>query len=316
MFKLRNLIIAFLLIVCQISFAQPIVQPCYLLPTDQVNVRKIYTTDLDDLRERLSEVRSFFASEMKRLGYGEKTFEFESNIKIYGGGYTLAEYETIRDVRTDLMYWGIRPPTPDDILLVFLVGAKSIQHGAASGVFSELCQEGTDVCKEKLVVVPLEGSSEYLNLVIAHELGHAFGFLDHRKEEYALMSQGPLRVWDGRDMLQDVSIHPGTAAVINKSPVLTLIGDPPTNNEKRVQTDTLDADVNGDGYVDLSDVRIVRSAIQNSTSYDTDVNNDGKTDEIDVLLVKAKAHAAIAAAAPALIRRKKITTWGALKKER
>ena len=82
-----------------------------------------------------------------------------------------------------------------------------------------------------------------------------------------------------------------------------------------VVASTINADVNNDGYVDLSDVLIVRSAIQNSVSYDTDVNGDGKTDEVDVLIVKAKAHAAIAAAAPSLIRRKKITTWGALKRK-
>lgn len=72
-------------------------------------------------------------------------------------------------------------------------------------------------------------------------------------------------------------------------------------------------DVNNDGYVDLSDVLIVRSAIKNRKSYNTDINGDGITNEIDVLLVKQKAMEAIVAAAPSLIRRKKITTWGALK---
>ncbi len=76
----------------------------------------------------------------------------------------------------------------------------------------------------------------------------------------------------------------------------------------------IDADIDNNGYVDLSDVLIVRSAIQNSTRYDTDVNNDGVTNELDVLLVKAKALEAIAAAAPSLSRKKKITTWGELKK--
>ena len=82
-----------------------------------------------------------------------------------------------------------------------------------------------------------------------------------------------------------------------------------------VVTVSIDADVNNDGYVDLSDVLIVRSAIRNSVSYGTDINNDGTTDEIDVLIVKAKAHAAIAAAAPAAAQRKiKLTTWGELKR--
>ena len=82
------------------------------------------------------------------------------------------------------------------------------------------------------------------------------------------------------------------------------------------ETTDMIADVNKDGYVDLSDVRIVRSAIQNRVSYDTDVNDDGKTDEIDVLIVKQKAMEAIVAAAPSLQRRKKAVIWGALKQRR
>ena len=82
-------------------------------------------------------------------------------------------------------------------------------------------------------------------------------------------------------------------------------------------TDMIDADIDNNGYVDLSDVLIVRSALRNTTTYDTDVNNDGVTNELDVLLVKAKAFEAIAAAAPSLVKRKrkmKATTWGTLKK--
>ena len=78
----------------------------------------------------------------------------------------------------------------------------------------------------------------------------------------------------------------------------------------------VDADINNDGYVDLSDVLIVRNAIRNSVSYNTDVNNDGVTDEIDVLIVKQKAMEAIVAAAPSVIRKHKITTWAALKKRK
>ena len=90
------------------------------------------------------------------------------------------------------------------------------------------------------------------------------------------------------------------------------------DNDNGGNRDNINADVNADGYVDLSDVLIVRSAIQNSVSYDTDVNNDGVTDEIDVLIVKAKAMEALAAAAPSsgMLRKRKvkITTWGAIKR--
>ena len=74
----------------------------------------------------------------------------------------------------------------------------------------------------------------------------------------------------------------------------------------------IDADVNDDGYVDLSDVMIVRSGMTNKSTYDTDVNNDGVTNILDLLIVKAKAFEAIAAAAPTK-RKVNITTWGSLK---
>ncbi len=172
-----------MLLVASIALAQPIVQPCYLLPNDQFNVRKIYTTDLDELRERLSEVRAFFASEMKRLGYGEKTFEFSTDIPIIQGDRNLEDYKTIDDVRDERIRISLNSYghsiNPDDILLVFLVGATSIQQGQAVGVFAQLCQVGTDICKEPLIVKPLEGKPEYFNAVVAHELGHAFGFKEH-----------------------------------------------------------------------------------------------------------------------------------------
>ena len=76
----------------------------------------------------------------------------------------------------------------------------------------------------------------------------------------------------------------------------------------------INADVNNDGYVDLYDVLIVRSAMNAETSYDTDVNNDGVTDEVDLLIVKALAIEAIAKASPSK-RKVKITTWGAMKSD-
>ena len=94
-----------------------------------------------------------------------------------------------------------------------------------------------------------------------------------------------------------------------------VLGEPRiyhNNSVSTVSQNDIDADINDDGYVDLSDVLIVRSAIQNKNSYNTDINGDGITNEIDVLIVKAKAHEAIVAAAPRKIRLK-LTTWANLK---
>ncbi len=93
-----------------------------------------------------------------------------------------------------------------------------------------------------------------------------------------------------------------------------VLGEPQLFSKEQVPlANFADADINKDGQVDLSDVKIVRIAMQNSTSHHTDVNGDGVTDELDLLIVKGKAHEAIAAAAPSLIRRKRLTTWGELK---
>ena len=88
-------------------------------------------------------------------------------------------------------------------------------------------------------------------------------------------------------------------------------GDKPTLRPETAEF-TIDADVNNDGYVDLSDVLIVRSGMTRASTYDTDVNNDGTTNILDLLIVKAKALEAIAAAAPRK-RKVNITTWGTLK---
>lgn len=95
-----------------------------------------------------------------------------------------------------------------------------------------------------------------------------------------------------------------------------VLGEPKlfvsNNSINEESNNSLDCDVNKDGYVDLYDVMIVRSGINGKTSYDTDINNDGITDEVDLHIVKSIAIEAIAAAAPKK-RKIKLTTWGAIK---
>ena len=94
-----------------------------------------------------------------------------------------------------------------------------------------------------------------------------------------------------------------------------ILGEPKLYSDKRngSLSEGINADVNGDGTVDISDVKIVRSGMSGETSYDTDLNNDGITDDVDLAIVKAAAHAAIVAAAPRK-RKVNITTWGRLKR--
>ena len=81
---------------------------------------------------------------------------------------------------------------------------------------------------------------------------------------------------------------------------------------------TIDTDVNDDGYTDIYDCLIVRSAMSIESKYDTDVNDDGVTNILDLMLVKAAAFEAIAAAAPPKpsVQKIRVTTWGALKRRK
>ena len=316
-----------LLCVSSVS-AQPVVKVAVLRASDQPDV---YLHELNAIRDSIAEVQSFFASEMNRFGYSKKTFEFETNIPVYIGAKKLSEYEA--DV--DVVRWQLGrllADFPDDIILIFLAGASSIE--TAGGIFTHRCDATGNCNYRRLIVVPLEGSSDYRNRITAHELGHAFGFHEHLTSQKKYLMETYAFIIPGEGSLFNFQLHPEVARTLNASKDLSVIEGVNTEkfdkivrrrdepevdvNDNGGNTDNIDADINKDGYVDLSDVLIVRSAIQNSVSYDTDVNNDGVTDEIDVLIVKAKAMEALAAAAPSsgMLRKRKvkITTWGAIKR--
>ena len=304
------------------AFAQLVVKVSVLRPSDQPVV---YQHETDALRESVVQVQSFFASEMKRHGYGAKTFEFETNIPVYIGAKELSEYE----VDADVVRWqhgNQLKNFPDDIHLVFLVGASQI--GTAAGVFTHRCDATGDCDYRRLVVVPLEGNAENRNRVTAHELGHAFGYLAHltTQKRYIMEEDLVITPGAGEYSLFNYQLHPEVAKTLNESNDLSVNNDVDTSKFDRIvrrpddpevdvndnDNSDIDADVNDDGYVDLYDVLIVRSGMSAKSTYDTDINNDGITDEVDLAIVKADAHAAIAAAAPRK-RKVNITTWGSMK---
>ena len=323
MFSIRFYLISVLFLLCSVCLAQPVVKISVLRPSDQPFVHKHET---DAIRSSVTQVQAFFASEMNRFGYGKKTFEFERHIPVYIGVEKLSEYEADVDV-VRWQHGHAFQKAPNDIHLIFLAGTSSI--GGAGGVFTHRCDNTGNCDFRRLVVVPLEGNEEYRSRIIAHELGHAFGFLEHlpSRERYIMESYLLINIGSGEEALYNYQLHPEVAKVINASKDLSVVDGVDTSKFDRIvrrpdspkvdvndnsrNTDNIEADVNADGYVDLSDVLIVRSAIQNSVSYDTDVNDDGKTDEVDVMLVKQKAMEAIVAAAPTLYRQKRsiATIW-------
>ncbi|MYA56600.1 hypothetical protein F4X88_09915 [Candidatus Poribacteria bacterium] len=250
-------------------------------------------TDLDSVYKVMVEVQAFFGSEMERHGFGAKTFNFNRDIRVIEGKLRVHQYTSVRVIQNEssLIEFGL----DNQIYVVFLGRASRIDGGLA--VSQQLCATAPEQLKycNNLIVIPME-LVHHLEWLTAHEIGHAFSlghpsspFIKNRVNVMSSHIAVPVGV---KNDLKNYAISREDAVFLDKADRLFI------QQVSQEAADAIDVDVNNDGYVDLSDVLIVRSAIQNSVSYDTDVNNDGKTDEIDVLMVKAKAHAAIAAAAP------------------
>ena len=269
--------------------------------------------EIDSLRDVMIEVQSFFASEMDRYGFGEKTFDFTKDIEVVEGLLKLHQYTsplTIHRESPSLIEFGL----DNQIYVVFLGEAEHIGRGNAAS--QQLCANIPEqlIYCNNLVVIPTE--SRHITLpLLAHEIGHAFS-LDHPQQRLIAnrvdVMYFPLHVVPGVTMtLKDFALSQADAKFLNDGGRLSVQQDSQVLNQE-IEIDT---DVNNDGYTDLSDCLIVRSGMSVKSTYDTDINNDGVTDEIDLLIVKAKAVEAIVAAAPSLKILKNVTTWGVLKQK-
>ena len=268
--------------------------------------------EIDFFIDVMIEVQSFFASELERYGFGPKTFDFNPKIRIIKGKLQRKEYNpgpiVLHRENPSILKHGL----DNQIYVVFLGGDGPISRGSASS--QKLCANIPEQLKycNNLVVVPAE-NKRLLEVLLAHEIGHAFN-IDHHPPNRLILNRidimyFPLHAIRGvKEYLKDYALNHQDATFLDEDGRLFI--QKPFEDSKQA----MDADVNKDGYVDLSDVMIVRSAIQHPNSYDTDLNNDGITDEVDVLIVKAKAVEAIAAASPMLRRRGlKLSTWGRMK---
>lgn len=288
----------------------PAESPIKLIYWKASDVERPSQEELESLENMVLQVQYFFASEMDRHGFGEKTFEFE-DIVVSEGEQELNAYRrnltSHREIRkeSDLIEWGL----DNQIYVVFLGGAHHLVSGAL-GLSQKLCA----VPPEKLIycnnmVVISADRSDLILPTTAHEIGHAFD-LEHSHKEF-IENQVDVMFAPVSVILplKNYAFSLNDASFLEEGGRLSIQED--TGNSDQA----IDADINGDGYVDLHDVIIVRSATRNQTSYDTDLNNDGITDEIDVLLVKAVALQVIAAAAPSKPKFKLTVIWGDLKRK-
>ncbi len=277
--------------------------------------REAKEIDHDKYEGIFREIQNFFRDEMSRHGYGEKTINYETDkdnlVKVHSvTGEHNGEYYSGNTFRA--FYDKISKEIPFEInsatnyhaqehhYIIILAGVPLRDDGSGNGyignawTFAGNSAGGTSICNAQY---ELGHQGKHYKSLIIHELAHTFG-LKHTGLEDELM--GPLPHEFPKYMTKE------NAAILDKHRAFYVI--------PAVKHTTIDADVNDDGYIDLYDVLIVRSGMQNPISYDTDVNNDGITDEVDLLIVKAKAMEAIAAASPRK-RKIKLTTWGAMKRE-
>ena len=221
-------------LLCSVCFAQPVVKVSVLRPSDQPFVHQHET---DAIRDSVFQIQSFFASEMNRLGYGKKTFEFETHIPVWLGARELSFYQEADDVRWQ--QGRQLKDFPNDIHLVFVAGAKSFKSGnvgGAAGVFTHRCDATGNCDYRRLIAMPLEGNEEYRNRVTAHELGHAFGFLEHLTTQKRYIMEEDLVITQGAGeySLFNYQLHPDVAKTLNASKDLSVNNDVDTSKFDRI----------------------------------------------------------------------------------
>ncbi|MYC77270.1 hypothetical protein F4X10_16020 [Candidatus Poribacteria bacterium] len=302
------LLVWFLLSHSLFVYSEPPIEVIYWKSWD---VQTPSQDEIGSLHDVMVEVQSFFASEMDRHGFGEKTFSFK-DIDVVEGRRKLRDYTShwIIVDESDLIERGL----DNQIYVVFFGGSGHIAGNSA--LSQQLCgniPEQLIYCNN-LIVIPTESRHIILPL-LAHEIGHAFS-LDHPEQRLIAnrvdVMHFPLHVIPGVTMtLKDFALSQKDATFLNEGGRLSVQQDSQDSNQE-IEIDT---DVNDDGYTDLYDCLIVRSGMSVESSYDTDINNDGVTNILDLMLVKAAAFEAIAAAAPSKPSQRKIitTTWGKLK---
>ena len=77
-----SIFLAFVVLVCPVS-AQPVIELIYFVPDDVGGLDQ--QSDLERIVDYVAEGQKFFATEMDRLGFEPKTFEFNKEVVVVHG---------------------------------------------------------------------------------------------------------------------------------------------------------------------------------------------------------------------------------------
>ncbi|MDE0313381.1 MAG: hypothetical protein OXM61_00635 [Candidatus Poribacteria bacterium] len=178
--KGRNLLFTWLLFCLSLFvYAEPPIELIYWKASD---VQTPSQEDIDSTFNVMVEIQSFFASEMNRHGFGEKTFDFNRDIKVIEGKLRRSQYSSLWTIvnESDLIERGL----DNQIYVVFMGGTGPI--AGASAASQQLCANIPEqlIYCNNLVVVPAK-HDRLLEVLLAHEIGHAFS-LDHAPKRLIL----------------------------------------------------------------------------------------------------------------------------------
>ena len=202
----------------------------YFLPSNSTAELRI-DTKLDSL---VKQGQRFYASEIARHGYGQKTFRLETDTRgkvvlhRVNGRFTSHYYHQNHPQIESELPQEFR--TQNNIVIVFVEGNTTIASGTC-GVGWDVVNTGRD---RGYVLVPASG--DCLNVsVVAHELGHAFGLRHNLSDPTYLMGAGNDYLAPCEAEWLSVHHYFNTPHTLNSAPKITRIHSPIKANDDTVR---------------------------------------------------------------------------------